>query len=115
MAGNLLIHNMPQEYISTSKRAAIYMSSLLRNQAASTDENLKNVEIKISETTENPVDTELDTSLEPKPSTREGSSVQQESVFFGSFSCKITIKDNVVMIQSFRFTLTMDSRIERKI
>ena len=49
----------------------------------------KNVEIKISETTENPVDTELDTSLEPKPSTREESSVQQESVFFGSFSCKI--------------------------
>ena len=81
MAGNLLIHNMPREYISTSKRAAIYMSSLLRNQAASADEN--------SETTENPVDTELDTSLEPKPSTREESSVQQESVFFGSFSCKI--------------------------
>ena len=48
MAGNLLIHNMPREYISTSKRAAIYMSSLLRNQAASADEN--------SKTTENPVD-----------------------------------------------------------
>ena len=65
----------------------------------------KNVEIKISETTENPVDTELDTSLEPKPSTREGSSVQQESFLDLSVARYITKNDNVVMIQSFPFLL----------
>ena len=49
------------------------MASLLSNQAASTVENSINVEIETSEITENPADTELETSLEPKPSAREES------------------------------------------
>ena len=61
---------MPQEYLSTSKRAVMNMASLLSNPAASIVENFINVEIETSETTENPADTELETSLEPKPSTR---------------------------------------------
>ena len=65
--------NMPQEYIWTSKRAVMNMASLLSNQAASTVENSINVEIETSEITENPADTELETSLEPKPSAREES------------------------------------------
>ena len=67
---NKSVSNMPQEYISTSKRAVMNMASLLSNPAASIVENFINVEIVTSETTENPADTELDTSLEPKPSTR---------------------------------------------
>ena len=75
--------NMPQEYISTSKRAVMNMASLLSNPAASTVENSINVEIKTSETTENPANTELETSLEPKPSASKGSLVQQQTAFFG--------------------------------
>ena len=58
------------------------MASLLSNQAASTVENSINVEIETSEITENPADTELETSLEPKPSARKESLVQQETAFF---------------------------------
>ena len=67
---NKSVSNMPQEYISTSKRAVMNMASLLSNPAASIVENFINVEIETTETTENPADTELETSLEPKPSTR---------------------------------------------
>ena len=57
------------------------MASLLSNQAASTVENSINVEIETSEITENP-ETELETSLEPKPSAWKESLVQQETAFF---------------------------------
>ena len=59
------------------------MASLLSNPSGYTVENSINVEIVTSETTDNPSDTELETSLEPKPSAREGSSIQQETAFFG--------------------------------
>ena len=55
--------NMPQEYISTSKRAVMNMASLLSHPAASTVKNSINVEIKTSENTENPANIELETSL----------------------------------------------------
>ena len=65
------------------------MVSLLSNPTAYTVENSINVKIVTSEITENPADTELETSLEPKQSAREGSSVQQETAFFGTGgSCK---------------------------
>ena len=57
------------------------MVSLLSNPTASTVENSINVKIVTSEITENPADTELETSLEPKQSAREGSSVQQKTAF----------------------------------
>ena len=72
--------NMPQEYISTSKRAVMNMASLSSNPV----ENSINVEVKISEITENPANIELETSLEPKPSTIKGSLVLQETAFFGT-------------------------------
>ena len=112
---------MPQEYISSSKHAVMNMASLLSYPAASTVKNSINVEIKTSESTENPADTELETSLEPKPSAiREGSSVQQNSDFFGTGaggsytgsgeSCKISKipkNDNAVMIHSFNGTINL--------
>ena len=79
---------MPQEYISTSKRAMMNMASLSSNPAASTVENSINIEIKTFETTENPANTELETSLEPKPSASKESLVQQEfAVYRTEGSC----------------------------
>ena len=63
---------MSQEYISTSNCAVMNMASLFSNPAASTVENSINVKIVSSETAENPADTELETSLESKPSAWEG-------------------------------------------
>ena len=58
------------------------MVSLLSNPTASTVKNSINVKIVTSEITENPADTDLETSLEPKPSARKESLVQQETAFF---------------------------------
>ena len=102
--------NMPQEYISSSKHAVMNMASLLSHPAASTVKNSINVEIKTSESTEDPVDTELETSLEPNPSARERSSVQQKSAFIGKGaggSCKTTKNDNAVMIHFFNGTINL--------
>ena len=80
------------------------MASLSSNPA----ENSINVEVKISEITENPANTELETSLEPKPSTIKGSLVLQETAFFGTGeSCQITKNDNVVMIHPFNGTINL--------
>ena len=57
------------------------MASLLSNSAASTVKNSINIKIKTSETTENPANTELETSPEPKPSASKESLVQQETAF----------------------------------
>ena len=82
------------------------MASLSSNPA----ENSINVEVKISEITENPANTELETSLEPKPSTIKGSLVLQETAFFGTGaggSYKITKNNNVVIIHSFNGTINL--------
>ena len=60
------------------------MASLLSNSAASTVENSINIKIKTSETTENPANTELESSPEPKPSASKESLVQQETAFYGT-------------------------------